>query len=226
MCGRYVLKTLPQAILEALDNLIPRLPHMTQPLPRYNIAPSQDIPVIRHDKDGKPVVSEVRWGLIPSWAKDPSIGNRMINARAETLGEKPAFRDALARRRCLVPASGFYEWKASGKTKQPFYIHPPEGDAVCFGGLWERWKDRTSDTVVDSATIITVPASSDIETIHDRMPLIIPPDKYGQWLNRDTTIEMVREMLIPYVGKLDAYPVNSLVNKPSNECADCLDKAP
>jgi putative SOS response-associated peptidase YedK len=222
MCGRYILKTLPQSIIEAIADITPPLPDWSA---QFNIAPTNDIPIIRLNKDGQRVVSLVRWGLIPSWAKDPSIGNRMINARGETLAEKPAFRVALARRRCLIPSDGFYEWKATGKSKQPFFIHPTDGRPFCFGGLWERWTDPAAEAAIDSATIITVSPNSAVKEIHDRMPLIIAPADYGRWLNKDTPADEVQSLLRPFAGDLEMWPVSSRVNSPVNKGAELAEPA-
>jgi len=221
MCGRYVLKTLPQKIVEAIADVTPPLPLFTA---RYNIAPTQDIPVLRIDKTGQRRMEMLRWGLVPFWAKDPAIGNRLINARAETLLEKPAFRDAFRRRRCLIPADGFYEWMGIGKAKQPMFIHRPDAGVICFGGLWERWKDLTSDTEIESATIITVPASAVIQPIHDRMPLIIRPENYDLWLDPRTPIDRVQQLLTPYDGDLAAHPVSTLVNRPAVDSRQCIEE--
>jgi putative SOS response-associated peptidase YedK len=221
MCGRSILKTLPQSIIEAIADITPPLPDWSA---QYNIAPTNDIPIIRLNKDGQRVVSLVRWGLIPSWAKDPSIGNRMINARGETLAEKPAFRVALARRRCLIPSDGFYEWKAEGKAKQPFFIHPTDGRPFCFGGLWERWTDPAAEAIIDSATIITVSPNSAVKEIHDRMPLIIAPADYGRWLSEETPADEVQSLLQPYAGDLESWPVSTRVNSPANKGPQCAEE--
>jgi putative SOS response-associated peptidase YedK len=220
MCGRYVLKTLPQKIMEAIGVIVGPLPEL---FPRYNIAPTQQVPVVRLDKEGARRLSLVKWGLVPSWAKDPSIGNRQINARAETVSERPAFRDAFARRRCLVPADGFYEWHTTGAGKQPIFIHRADDRPFCFAGLWERWHDPDSDADMDSMTIITTTPNRLMAPIHNRMPVILGQGAYDPWLNRDTPPQRLGELLVPAPddGWL-AQAVSTHVNNPRNDDAECV----
>ena len=191
--------------------------------PRYNVAPSQSVGIIRQDPS-KPerYFSRARWGLIPFWAKDPSIGYKMINGRSETVASKPAFRDALKSRRCLIPADGFYEWLRAGKTKQPFHFGLDDDSLFAFAGLWERWKDPTGNTV-ETCTILTTRPNSLLADVHDRMPVILEPDNYDQWLDPgvkdDTT---VMEMLHPYdAHQMKRYPVSTRVNLVKNDDSDC-----
>lgn len=220
MCGRYTLIRLSD-----FTDMFPwiHLPDELPP-PRYNIAPTQPVAVVPNDGSNK--LDFYHWGLIPYWAKDKSVGNRMINARAETLASKPAFRDALKRRRCLIPTSGFYEWRKSpdGKTKQPMYIRMRGGKPFAFAGLWEKWRDESGNTV-PSATVITTDPNLLMRDIHDRMPVIIQPEHYQRWLSSDElTAEHAAPMLAPYPeSEMEAYPVDRLVNSPANESAQCID---
>jgi putative SOS response-associated peptidase YedK len=174
MCGRFTLAQSPEAVAKAFGlDAVPNFP------PRYNIAPSQPVGVIvRGQNAPKPEFRLMGWGLIPSWAKDPSIGAKLINARSETLTEKPSFRAAFKYRRCLIPADGFYEWqKTQGGAKQPFYFSMAGNAVFAFAGLWESWND------IESCTILTTAANGLLQPIHDRMPVILSPKDYGRWLD-------------------------------------------
>ena len=193
----------------------------------YNIAPSQPAPVVRLKPDeSKPRREMVlmRWGLIPSWAKDAAIGNRMINARAESLAEKPAFRAALRPRRCLVAADGFYEWQEIGKKKQPYFIRFRDDRPFAFAGLWESW-EGPDHAAIDSCTIITTTAGKLLRPIHERMPVILATDAYEVWL--DTAMEnmdTITSLLVPFSSKeLGAYPVGTMVNKAVNDEPGCIE---
>lgn len=166
----------------------------------------------------------MHWGLIPSWAKDPSIGNRIINARSETVAEKPSFRAAFKRRRCLIPANGFYEWKKIGKKKQPYYVRRKDGEPFAFAGLWEPWEGEDG-TVIESCTILTTEPNADIRPLHNRMPVILDPSDYDQWLNPEVDeLETLAPLMHPYPdGKLEAVPVSPLVNNPKNDDAQCIE---
>ena len=219
MCGRFTQRKSPRTIAKAfkLDDL---------PLfaPRYNIAPTQPIAtVIRTSHDNNRHFRLFKWGLIPSWAKDPSIGNGMINARSETAATKPSFRSAFKRRRCLVIADGFYEWQQQEKGKQPYFIHMKDDRPFTFAGLWEHWQDPNGNEV-DSCTILTTQANSLMEPIHDRMPVILPPNRYDLWLDPDVQRPVeVSPLLRPYdQDDMMAYPVSKLVNKPANDAPDCV----
>lgn len=210
MCGRYELSSHPAAIALAFG-----LAHPPELRPRYNIAPTQQVPVVRVDQAGRRELVQLRWGLIPRWAKDPSIGARMFNARAETVAEKPAFRVAYAKHRCLVPASGFYEWQASSAGKQPMHIGLPDGRPFGMAGLYERWRSP-ADEVVDSCTIITTRASDALRPIHDRMPVIVAEAQHARWL--DPANADLADLLEPWSGEaLLAYPVSTRVNVAAND---------
>ena len=188
--------------------------------PRYNIAPTQDIAAVRNtDPDGGREFVLLRWGLVPFWAKDPSIGNRMINARAETVAEKPSFRAAYRRRRCVVLADGFYEWHREGSVKIPYYITLASGDPFAFAGLWENWQDRDSETSLQTATLITTSANDYLASLHHRMPVILEPDRAERWLAGDETL---LETAVADCPPLRAWPVDRRVNNARNEGEDLI----
>jgi putative SOS response-associated peptidase YedK len=220
MCGRYTLIRLAD-----FTDMFPwiRSPETDVP-PRYNIAPTQLIAAVPND--GENQVEFFHWGLIPSWAKDSSIGSRLINARAETISTKPAFRAALKRRRCLIPASGFYEWKKNpdGKTKTPMYIHPPDGKPVAFAGLWEVWH-APDGSEVRSCAIITGEPNELVAPIHDRMPVILDPDCYKRWLTSgEIESDKLSDCIKPYsASKLQVHPVSKRVNSPANDVSECIE---
>jgi putative SOS response-associated peptidase YedK len=220
MCGRFTLRTPAAQLAEAFELF--REPELT---PRYNIAPSQMVAAIRFEEERTPrELVLLKWGLIPFWAKDPKIGNRLINARAETVATTPAFRAAFQRRRCLIPADGFYEWKRlDAKHKQPYYIARPDRGPFAFAGLWERWRPEGGDAI-ESCTIITTDANETMAPLHDRMPVILPPSAYDHWLDpgRDDASEL-QSLLRPCPpDDLTLTAVSTLVNSPRNESADCL----
>lgn len=181
--------------------------------PRYNIAPTQDIAAIRDSESGRELTT-LRWGLVPFWAKDPSIGNRMINARAETVAEKPAFRAAYRQRRCLVLADGFYEWKKEGQAKTPYLISLASGEPFALAGLWEHWQAKESDETIDSATLITTDANDFMAQLHHRMPVILEPATAERWLAGDD--DVLDEVRATAPG-LRAWPVDRRVNNARNE---------
>lgn len=195
--------------------------------PRYNIAPTQAVGVVRRDRD-----RDIRrfdlmhWGLIPSWAKDPTIGNRMINARSETAATKPSFRSAVKYRRCLLPTDGFYEWKAIAgqKRKQPYYIRMADDRPFAFAGLWEHW-EGPDGAAVDSCTILTTEPNKMMADIHNRMPVILDPKDFAQWLDPEVkTADVVHPLLRSYpTGGMTAHPVSTMVNRPSNDSAGCIE---
>ena len=192
------------------------------PAKRFNIAPSQACPVVRVSGAQRELVS-LRWGLIPSWAKSQDIGVRNINARAESVAQKPTFRRAFERRRCLIPASGFYEWQAVAgtRTKQPHYVQPVDQRFFAFAGIWERWREK--DTVIESFAILTTVADPRIAEIHPRMPVILDPQVYTQWLDEETPTSVLQELLPPHpASELRAYPVSDLVNAPDNDDHRCI----
>ena len=214
MCGRYTLATPPAVLAEHFD-----VQAQLNLAPRYNIAPTQRSPVIRIDADGRDLVP-LRWGLIPSWAKDPAIGARMINARAESLTAKPAFRRAFDKQRCLVPADGFYEWKKDGKRKQPYYIRRRDGAPFAFAGLWDRWRDRAHDEVIETYTIVTTTPNELVAPLHNRMPVILSPDAYSRWLDPEEPGPPELLALLPD-GELKAFPVSTFVNSPVHDDPLC-----
>lgn len=222
MCGRFTLKTDPETLTETFPGFT--TPAADEMRPRYNIAPSQQVAVVANNGDNS--VEFFQWGLIPSWAKDPKIGNRMINARSETLAEKPSFRTPYKRRRCLILTDGFYEWKAEpgSKTKTPHYIRLKSEKPFAFAGLWEAWSPNIDDDPLLSCTIITTSPNSLMETIHRRMPVILEPDSYQQWLDpSDQSPTQLDGLLKSYPAEeMEAYPVSRLVNRPSNDSPDCI----
>ncbi len=212
MCGRYELSRHPAAIALAFG-----LAHVPELAPRYNIAPSQEVPVVRRNASGERELVHVRWGFVPRWARDPSIGTHMINARAETLSTRYAFRNAFARHRCLVPATGFYEWCPTPHGKQPMHIGMPDGRPFALAGVYERWLSPQGD-VLDSCAIVTTPAAPSMHAIHDRMPVIVSPARYDCWL--DATNVDVDDLLAPFPGALRIFPVSTRVNAVRNDDAD------
>lgn len=229
MCGRYTLALPLSTLVEvfqvdhtALDRLEPR----------YNIAPTQDAPAVLEDGEGGRRLGHLRWGLVPGWADDPSLGNRMINARSETAASKPAFRNAFRRRRCLVPADGFYEWRKPEKgkgSKTPFHIHAPTGGPLGLAGLWERWRPPEGEggEPLYTFTILTRDAPTWMKPLHHRMPVILPPDSWDRWLAVDAPVEDV-ETLLAEGGEvpLEAVEVSTRVNSPGNDDAECVDPVP
>src|SRR5664280_1580089 len=218
MCGRYRLSRRKQLIQEYFDTT-----DEVDWEPRYNVAPSQSVGIIRQDR-AKPErrFSLARWGLIPYWAKDASIGYKLINARSETVGSKPAFREAFESRRCLIPADGFYEWKREGQTRQPFHLSLQDDSLFAFAGLWDRWKD-TSGQVVESCSILTTTPNALLANVHDRMPVILRPEAYDLWLDPGfRRAETLKEMLNPFDATLmKRYPVSTRVNFVRNDDPQC-----
>jgi putative SOS response-associated peptidase YedK len=225
MCGRFLLYDSIAVLSKDFD-----APIRFDLTPHYNIAPSQRIAAVRSRPNaGSKASSErefvlLRWGLIPSWAKDASIGNRLINARAETVAEKPAFKNALKHRRCLVPASGFYEWQKLDRRKQPYCIRMRDRRPIAFAGLWERWKGP-DDVAVESCTLITTEANELVSPIHNRMPVIIQPADHGLWLSPEMPDrERLAPLLRPYsANEMEAFPIGNSVNNPSIDNASILD---
>ncbi len=220
MCGRFTLVSPYIAIAERF--------HVAEPAnlrSRYNIAPGQEILCVLGD--GKNRLEFLRWGLVPFWAKDPAIGNRLINARAETLAEKPSFRQAFARRRCLVVADGFYEWRSAGKRKVPVYVFLKSRTPFGFAGLYETWK-APDGTQIRTCTIITTEANDLLRPIHDRMPVILPERVEGDWLDpAETRLERLQSLLRPFPpDEMDAYEVTPVVNNAAHDTPDCILPAP
>jgi putative SOS response-associated peptidase YedK len=219
MCGRYRLSRRKQIIEEHFDSVSGD----DEWVPRYNIAPTQPILVIRQNpKEPVRELSLMKWGLIPSWAKDSSGAAQMINARSETAATKPAFRDALKSRRCLIPADGFYEWKRDGKTKQPYCFEVNDGELFAFAGIWDRWKDP-SGSWIKSCSILTTTPNAVTASVHDRMPVILDADGYNLWLDPGMKdVSAASELLKPYDARLmRCYPVSSRVNSVGNDDEEC-----
>ncbi len=212
MCGRYTLTSSP----EALRGLFAYREQPNFP-PRYNVAPTQPIPVIRL-LDGERRFALMRWGLLPSWVKDPKGFSLLINARGETAIDKPAFRNAMKRRRCLIPADGFYEWSAAGARKQPYFIHAKTGAPLAFAGLWETWTGPNGEEL-DTAAIVTTTANRTLAPLHDRMPVIVAPDAFDLWLNATDVDAMTAAALIKPAPDdlLEAWPVSADVNRVAND---------
>ena len=219
MCGRYTLAVDdPDLLADRFD-----FPHqdLDRYRLRYNVAPTQEVPAVVFE-DGNRRLALLRWGLVPSWAKDKSGAARLINARGESVAEKPSFRTAFKRRRCLVLADGFYEWKREGKVRQPFRFLLDSGEPFAFAGLHEVWKPGTSDEL-HTVTIITTAANDLVSPIHDRMPVILPRDVEAEWLDPETDASDLTDLLLPYPGEaMHSYPVSTLVNSPANDSPDCI----
>jgi putative SOS response-associated peptidase YedK len=213
MCGRFVSPS-AKALAKDLDIQVPKSYQQS-----FNLAPTQLIPTLTSANH----LVFYRWGLIPSWAKDPSIGNRMINARSESLSEKPSFKRALAQRRCIIPAQGFYEWKVEDKVKQPYFIFHHDKSLLLFAGLWEQWTSPEGE-VIQSVTIITKEAQGNVKTLHDRMPAILSLKNKDIWLSPKLDLESAKKLLSE--ASLDAvefFRVSTLVNKPANNSPQCVE---
>lgn len=219
MCGRYThLYTWKQLHRLMTLTTIPA----GELAPRYNLAPTQKAPVVRQDPEGARSADLLRWGLVPFWADDPTIGSKMINARAETAADKPAFRAAFKSRRCIVPASGFYEWKAleGQKAKQPYYIRPAEdGGIFAIAGLWERWKTKDGADAVETFTILTTEPNDLMKTLHDRMPVILDPADFDRWLDpKNADAASLNALMRPaHAETMMCHPVSTRVNTPKND---------
>lgn len=222
MCGRFSLGATTR-VAQLFD-----LPNWPETAPRYNITPSQSVAAVVQDREtGAREFRPFRWGLVPSWAKDPAIGSRLINARSETAATKPAFRKPLRERRCLIPADGFYEWRREGPRKQPYYIMLRDGEPFAFAGLWDRWLPPDGQPL-ETCTILTTTPNSIVERLHDRMPVILPPESYTLWLDphlRD--VEPLQALLRPCAAEaMAAYPVSTKVNNPANDSTDLIAPLP
>ena len=223
MCGRFTLtKVEDLAERFGVSGESPRL------TPSFNVAPGAGIAAVGADAEGRRRLRKLRWGLIPHWADDPSIGQRMINARAESVAHKPAFKAALKRRRCLIPADGFYEWQRPGAgesgPKQPYYLQMSDGSSYAFAGLWESWESAEGERI-QSTTIITTEANELMSGIHHRMPVILSPEHYDPWLDPGTSdAEELLPLLAPHASEsMRAYPVSTHVNRPANDDASCVE---
>ena len=228
MCGRFNVLTSAQGFVDLLEIMV-NIDSKLGEFPRYNVAPTQPIPAVRQsssESDAEMVM--LRWGLIPHWAKDMSIGNRMINARSETVATKPAFKQSFQRRRCLIAANGWYEWRKIDDRKQPYFIHRKDGAPLFFAGLWARWQGTDKQgqaTTVESCTILTAEASSTLEEIHPRMPLVLDRGLYEQWIDGSIAeIERLKQIIECRARDIyDAYPISTYVNKPAHDSPACLE---
>lgn len=246
MCGRYASSRKPEDLVEEFEIDQAKVPEtVVEPLPPdYNVAPTKQVYAVLDRRDAGEATEDrqlrvLRWGLVPFWAKDPAIGSRMINARMETVTEKPAFRRAFAKRRCLLPADGYYEWypteqrtKAGKPLKQPFYIHPEDGSVMAMAGLYEIWKDPTRDEDDPerfrwTCTVLTTTSEDAVGHIHDRMPLLVERDRYAEWLDPTVEGDRARSLLVPAApGRLQAYPVSTSVNNVRNNGAELVEPLP
>jgi|SRR3954453_1914538 len=217
MCGRYPepwdYKNI-EKFFDVLEDLYPGF------RARYNIAPTQQAPVIRRGEHGRQLVA-MRWGLIPRWAKEASIGSRMINARAESVLEKPAYRRPFLSQRCLVPAGGFYEWQKVGSAKQPYLFRRRDHGPIAFAGLWDSWRDPHSGKALETFTIITTAANELVRSVHDRMPLILSPASFDVWLAPGEPADELLQVSV--TAELEAVPVSSWVNSPAHDDARCME---
>jgi putative SOS response-associated peptidase YedK len=219
MCGRYALKTSPADLVRRFG-----LADCADYQARYNIPPGTDIPVIRHSPAGERVLHLLRWGLLPNWAKDPGIGAKLNNARGESVADKPSFRGAFARRRCLIPADGFYEWQSSaensGAHKQPYYISPRSGECMAFGGLWESWR-APDGAIVRTCCVITTTPNAVMQPIHERMPVIVAAEHWQDWLTAPA--EDIRALVAPCPDDwLQAWPVDRRVSNSREDDAGLI----
>lgn len=218
MCGRFTFVVSPDEIMERfeLDSIPFDLPL------RYNIAPGQNIPAIIEDK-GQRRIGQLRWGLVPSWASDAKGGYKMINARAETLTEKPAFRRLFERKRCIIPADGFFEWQQRPSGKQPMRIMMRNGEPFAFAGLFDSWSSPAGEKI-HTCTIITTQPNEVVKDIHDRMPVILRQEDEGVWLDREKyDADLLQSLLVPYdATQMRAYPVSAMVGSPKNDAPDCI----
>ena len=209
MCGRFAFYS-PAEATAALFGATTS----AQADPRYNISPTQDIAAIRRDPTGTVELAFLRWGLVPHWAKDASIGNRMINARAETLAEKPSFRTAYRKRRSLILADGFYEWRRDGDVKIPWYISQANSEAFAFAALWEHWTDKETGELLQTTAIVTTEADSFMSRLHSRMPVLLTPDTASRWMDGDMNLLSEAANLYPM---MQAWPVDRKVNNARNQ---------
>ncbi len=231
MCGRFTLRTPATVLIEHFDLDVRGDRQLALFAPRYNIAPTQEIIAVRTNPNaGRRTATMMRWGLIPSWSKEPrGAGPPLINARAETLAEKPAFRNALRSRRCIIPADGFYEWQptaAGGRgKKQPYYIHRPDGAPFAFAGLWETWTNASAPLMIESCTIVTTEANAALRALHDRMPVVLSPGDYALWLDPNVCEPSTLAHLLASCdeNELVAEPVTTHVNRVANDDPQCIE---
>jgi putative SOS response-associated peptidase YedK len=217
MCGRFTLRAPADRVKREF-----RLEEVSSVEARYNIAPTQSVLAVRQTDDEREAVM-LKWGLIPSWAKDAAIGSKLINARSETVGEKPSFREAFKRRRCIIPADGFYEWQRTGGRKQPYFFRLKDDRLFGFAGLWEKWRTPEGEGL-ETCSILTTEANEALSMVHDRMPVILRPDDYELWLADDAGKQDLRkELLRPYpASEMTAYPVSAAINSPQHQGEELL----
>ncbi|MCA9247734.1 MAG: SOS response-associated peptidase [Planctomycetales bacterium] len=222
MCGRFTLRTPTPVLIEHFGlGRIPALPA------RFNIAPMQQVAAVRQapDAEARELVM-LRWGLVPSWAKDTNNAARLINARSETVAEKPSYRHAVRRQRCLIPSDGFYEWKKTGREKQTFHIQMADGSLFAMAGLWERWRPDEKLPPLETCTILTTEPNELMQGIHDRMPVILPPEAYATWLDPQfEAYDALQELFRPFpADAMAAEPIGSYVNSVQHEGPQCLER--
>jgi putative SOS response-associated peptidase YedK len=224
MCGRYTLTRRQQEVAERFG--VRQLSVELEP--RFNIAPTQRVAVIRQSEDNEPTLDVMRWGLVPFWVTDLKSAKPFINARAETVASKPSFKKSLVNRRCIIPADGFYEWRKEGKLKIPMYIHSPDRSLIGFAGLWDIWKDRETGAVLNSCTIITTTANDTVSPVHDRMPVILKPEDESRWLDPSLQQpEEIMKFLVPAPNeRLTMYTVSPKVNTWSVESPELIECVP
>lgn len=219
MCGRYNVTTDAQAMIDFFE-VEQTLFDLNAWRPRYNVAPSQNVPIIRDTGEGRELLL-ARWGLVPHWSKEDKLKYSTINARAETVADKPVYREPFKHKRCLIPATGFYEWQQQDGAKTPYHIHMPGGTLFAFAGLWDHW--GAGERAFDSCAVIVTGANATMQSIHNRMPVILNPAQYNTWLNTDHFDRAQLEaLLVPFGGTLDAYVVDRYVNSPKNDDAACI----
>jgi putative SOS response-associated peptidase YedK len=219
MCGRYALFTAPDELEKYFEAIVSNAGTIE---PNYNVTPGMIMPVVVVGRDGVPVITTFRWGLIPSWAVNPSVGYKMMNARSETITEKPSFSASFGRRRCLIPANGFFEWQRAGKSRIPNFVKRNDEPLMTFAGIWDRWRPPEGPDLF-TYSIITAKANAKIEDIHERMPVVLEKKHFAAWLARETDSDVLKNLLKPFDEDFtEVYPVNDLVNKPANNSVDLL----
>jgi putative SOS response-associated peptidase YedK len=226
MCGRFVSTT---PLTDLAEQLLVDEVRTDDDRPNWNVTPRAAVAIVATTKEHRRILERVRWGLVPSWAKDAKIGDKLINARAETITEKPSYRNAFAKRRCLIPVNGFYEWKAvpGQKAKQPVFIHRPGGELIVFAGVFENWKDKSDPDAewIRSCSIVTTAANHTISAVHNRMPVVLEPEHHEEWLDPNhTDVAALARLLVPAPDDyLTFYPISTAVNRPANNGPELLD---
>ena len=228
MCGRFNIidDPLPQLLMEITgqSGVAPFTFSDGSPVAsEYNVAPTQSVPVMRYG-DGAWTLSKMRWWLVPSWSQGPSTKYSMFNAKAETLAKSRAYREPFARRRCIVPVTGYYEWKKEAGQKVPYYIEPMDAPGFCFAGLWDTWQDRSTGEVVDSCTIVTTAATAEMSEVHHRMPVHFTKEQIIDWVSAETEVELLHAMMAPSLRlRLSITPVSTIVNNARNKDERCVE---